>query len=198
MPQNVNDLFLTEKLGLFQRFFLQQKIDSNLRKNQDFYEFKINNLFLARTVADIIEKEAEGILPNWLALKSELYQSSAIERKLSNHPLSTDFCFSPKLVSYLVVRRNKTKLEFFEKYHLVFIPGFDKYIVTLYSKNPKNNLVEYFAIGTADGYLEPKNAAKEIIGTFNKNIFSSWKIKRKVMLLQSGIMDYEEISECLF
>ncbi|OUT98439.1 MAG: hypothetical protein CBC01_03460 [Betaproteobacteria bacterium TMED41] len=196
MSKNIGELHLTQELSIFQEYFSKKNILSVSSGTTNIYDTQTDDFFLASTIARIIDCGINGVLPNWLALKNELYKSIYECNKNENHPLSNDLCFSPKLILHIVTRHIVTKLEYFEKYQLVFIPGFNSYIATLKLKNPKNNSTENFAIGTADGFLSPKIAAKTIILEFNKACFTENTIKKKLMLLESGLMDFEEMEKC--
>ena len=195
MSNNIGDLHLIQEINIFQKFFSEQNLSGFMSNKTNIFDMNHKNFHLACTVAKIIDNGINGVLPNWLALKNELNVNHFKKKKANNHPLSNVLCFSPQLIFYIIVRHKKTKLETFEKYQLVFIPGFDNYVVTLYLSNPENRLTEHFAIGKADCYMAPKNAAKKIIFDFNESCYRGGRIREKLMTLESDIVDFEEMDE---
>ena len=194
MSKELGDLHLIQELNIFQDYFSKHSDFSYFPYIGEFDHSKSVNLKLAETVAEIIDNGINGVVPNWIALKNELFKNK--KNKIPIHPLSKDFSFSPKLISNILVRHKKTKLELFEKYRLVFIPGFDNYIVTLHSKNPQSNLITHFAIGTANGFMAPKKAAIKIVSQFNRICIREKNLKTKLMHLESGLIDFEEMDSC--
>ena len=194
MSDYIGDLHLTQELKIFSTYFSTLNDSSYFPCISSPFVPKSHTLKLANTVAEIIDNGINGVIPNWIALKDELYKNSEI--KTSNHPLSNNFSFSPKLISNILVRHNRIKIELFEKYRLVFIPGFDNYIVTLHSKNHQRKVNNHIAIGTADGFLTPKNAAMKIVSEFNKICIKENNARTKLMHLESGLMDFEEMDSC--
>ena len=194
MSKKIGDLHLIQELNIFQKYFSKHINFSYSSLTEELFDPKSHEHKLAKTVAEIIDNRINGVTPNWIALKDELYKSTKIE--IPNHPLSQNFSFSPMLVSSILVRHNLTKIELFEKYRLVFIPGFNNYIVTLHSKNPGSRLFNHLAIGTADGFLAPKKAAMKIVSRFNEIRIRENNTKTKLMHLESGLMDFEEMDSC--
>ena len=194
MSDDIGDLHLTQELKIFSTYFSTLNDSSYFPCISSPFVPKSYTLKLANTVAEIIDIGINGVIPNWIALKDELYKNSEI--KISNHPLSHNFSFSPKLISNILVRHNRIKIELFEKYRLVFIPGFDNYIVTLHSKNHQRKVNNHVAIGIADGFLAPKNAAMKIVSEFNEICIKENNARTKLMHLESGLMDFEEMDSC--
>ena len=194
MSKKIGDLHLIQELNIFQKYFSKHINFSYSSLTEELFDPKSHEHKLAKTVAEIIDNGINGVTPNWIALKNELYKKN--ETIAPNHPLSQNFSFSPKLISNVLVRHNMTKIELFEKYRLVFIPGFDNYIVTLHSKNFQSMLSNHFAIGAANGFMAPKNAAMKIVSQFNKIYISEYHAKTKLMHLESGLIDFEEMDSC--
>ena len=57
-------------------------------------------------------------------------------------------------------------------------------------------LSNHFAIGAANGFMAPKNAAMKIVSQFNEICISEYHAKTKLMHLESGLIDFEEMDSC--
>tara|TARA_A100001011_G_scaffold37796_1_gene35798 strand:- start:104 stop:700 length:597 start_codon:yes stop_codon:yes gene_type:complete len=196
MLADSNHLHLINELQIFQKFFSKPSVITQQCFENGVIKTNSCDYILSSAISQIISHGINGVLPNWLALRKELFNKKTKKLKKINHPSVNLFNFSPQLIFQVIVRDKTTQNELFEKYKIVFVPGFDNYIVTLQSKNLSRNYFKDFAIGKADGSLSPKRAAKEIINEFNKTC-EKFNVKKKILLLlDSGIMYPEELHEC--
>tara|TARA_B100000214_G_C23698296_1_gene504088 strand:+ start:81 stop:677 length:597 start_codon:yes stop_codon:yes gene_type:complete len=197
MSFNLYKLHLTQKLEIFQNYFSRcWEFPQTNSVGSD--HSSSNNFLLASLVAHIIEKRLYGSTSNWLALKKEMFgynKPSSIQQK---HPLVSMFSFNSKLVYQTYSREKNTLSEYVDKYKIVFIPGFDNYIVTLSSKNLNLGYFKHFAIGNTDGSTSPIKAATKIINRYNQHCQLQNNLKENLITLQSGIIHPQELASLCF
>jgi hypothetical protein len=76
-----------------------------------------------------------------------------------------------------------------EAYHLTYLPGFDKFVVTASRDGPDAWGCSDHAIGVADGGLDPVEAAKEVVIGQWRYQFDNWEQSRWAYLLGEGLID---------
>ena len=76
-----------------------------------------------------------------------------------------------------------------ESYHVTYLPGFDKFVVTASRDGPDAWGCSDHAIGVADGDLSPVEAAKKVIVEFWGSQVSAWEQCRWAYLFGEGLID---------
>ena len=76
-----------------------------------------------------------------------------------------------------------------ESYHVTYLPGFDKFVITSSRDGPDAWGCSDHAIGVADGNLEPIEAAKEVITEFWRMQRNAWEQSRWAYLFDEGLID---------
>ena len=141
---------------------------------------------LAIAVAQIILHEIQGSLPQWASVSDD---DVFLNRKKHRRHKDARLVFNPRLVCTINWADSGPGFSWPESYHVTFVPGFDKFIVTASRDGDDAWGCSDHAIGVADGSLSPVEAAKGIIIDFWRNQFLSWDQERWAYLFDEGLID---------
>ena len=126
-------------------------------------------------VAQILLHEIQESLPQWASVREE---AVVLNRKEHRRHKDARLVFSPQLVCTINWADSGPGFSWPESYHVTYLPGFNKFVVT--ASRDGNDVwgCSDHAIGVADGMLEPIEAAKEAILHYWRIQHGSWDQER--------------------
>ena len=141
-------------------------------------------------VARILLKEIQGSLPQWAAVKED--GEVILNRKsIKRHPKATKLTFLPHFVCCINWADSGPGYSWPESYHVIYIPGFEKFVVTA-SRDGAD------AQGCADHAIGWGEVSEGALLVAKRLIQADWDHKRKeydqerwVYLFDEGLVDSE-------
>lgn len=141
-------------------------------------------------VARILLKEVQDSLPQWAAVKED--GAVILNRKsIKRHPKAAKLIFLPKFVCCINWADSGPGYSWPESYHVIYIPGFEKFIVTA-SRDGAD------AQGCADHAIGWGEASEGALLVAKRLIQADWDHKRKeycqerwIYLFDEGLVDSE-------
>jgi len=143
-------------------------------------------LRLAIAVAQILLHEIQGTLPQWASVRGE---TVTLNRKEHKRHKNARLAFNPQHVCTINWADSGPGFSWPESYHVTYLPGFDKFVITSSRDGPDAWGCSDHAIGVADGNLEPIEAAKEVITEFWRMQRNAWEQSRWAYLFDEGLID---------
>jgi hypothetical protein len=138
---------------------------------------------LAVAVSQILLHEIQESLPQWASVSDD---EVFLNRKKHKRHKDARLAFNPRLICTINWADSGPGMSWPESYHVTFLPGFDKFIVTSSRDGPDAWGCSDHAIGVADGSLSPTEAAKEVIINFWRSQVLSWGQERWAYLFDEG------------
>jgi hypothetical protein len=140
---------------------------------------------LAIAVAQILLHEVQGTLPQWAASG----ESVSLNRREHKRHQDARLSFNPQLICTINWANSGPGFSWPEAYHVTYLPGFDKFVVTTSRDGPDVWGCADHAIGSADGRPGSAEAAKEIIIGFWRSQSDDWEQPRWAYLFEEGLID---------
>jgi hypothetical protein len=141
---------------------------------------------LGIAVAQILLSHVQGTLPQWASVRCETVY---LNRKEHKRHKDSRLAFNPQLVCTINWADSGPGFSWPESYHVTFLPGFNKFVITSSRDGPDAWGCADHAIGVANGNLSPIEAAKEVIIEFWRGQFQSWDQPRWAYLFDGGLID---------
>lgn len=189
MNQNVIALIPQIELDLIEAYLANDPSSSF----QDYFDQ--NNIpqgelasSLEIAVARILLKPIQSTLPQWAAVR----ENGAVilnRKEIKRHPRATALTFQPRLICCVNWADSAPGFSWPESYHITYIPGFERFIVTS-SRDGED------AFGSADhalgwGHLAEGESlvAKRLVQRFWSDQYSGWEQERWAYLFDEGLID---------
>jgi hypothetical protein len=141
---------------------------------------------LAIAVAQIVLHHIQGSLPQWASVRGE---KVILNREEHKRHQDARLKFDPRHICTVNWADSGPGFSWPEAYHLTYLPGFDKFVVTASRDGPDAWGCSDHAIGVADGGLDPVEAAKEVVIGQWRYQFDNWEQSRWAYLLGEGLID---------
>jgi hypothetical protein len=147
---------------------------------------------LAIAVAQILLHHVQGSLPQWASVTAD---KVSLNRKEHKRHKDARLAFNPQLICTINWADSGPGFSWPESYHVTYLPGFDKFVITASRDGPDAWGCSDHAIGVADGSLNPVEAAKEVIVDFWATLVSDWEHSRWAYLFSEGLIDKQTANE---
>jgi len=141
---------------------------------------------LAIAVAQILLHHIQKSLPQWASVKGS---KVSLNRKAHKRQKAARLAFNPQLICTVNWADSAPGFSWPESYHVTYLPGFDKFVVTASRDGPDAWGCADHAIGVANGSLDPVDAAKEVVTDFWRMQLNSWEQPRWAYLFDQGLID---------
>jgi hypothetical protein len=141
---------------------------------------------LAIAVAQILLHHVQGTLPQWASVSGGTVNVNRQEHKRHK---DARLAFNPKLVCTINWADSGPGFSWPEAYHVTYLPGFDKFVITASRDGPDVWGCADHAIGVADGSQGPVEAARQAITDFWRMQVNEWEQCRWVGLFAEGLID---------
>jgi len=154
--------------------------------NQIPDDAKVGQLSIA--VARVLLNKIQNSLPQWAAV-TESGKVLLNRKEIKRHPKATKLTLDPRLVCCINWADSGPSYSWPESYHVTFIPGFEKYIVTASRDGTDVYGCSDHALGwgaMAEGEMP---IAKRIIQHYWGDMRYEWEQERWVYLLKKGLID---------
>jgi hypothetical protein len=138
---------------------------------------------LAIAVAQILLHHVQATLPQWASIGEKVI----LNRKAHKRHKDARLIFNPQLVCTINWADSGPGLSWPESYHVTYLPGFDKFVVTASRDGPDAWGCADHAIGVADGSLNSVEAAQPVIIEFWRGL--SWSQPRWAYLFDEGLVN---------
>ena len=142
----------------------------------------------AIAVAQILLHEIQGSLPQWASVREE---EVSLNRKEHHRHKDARLVFNPQLVCTINWADSGPGFSWPESYHVTYLPGFEKFVVTASRDGDDLWGCSDHAIGVTDAKLGPIEAAKELIVNFWRMQFEGWDHEPWAYLFDEGLIDTE-------
>lgn len=139
----------------------------------------------AIAVAQILLHEIQDSLPQWASVGES---GAILNRKKHRRHKDARLVFSPLLVCTVNWADSGPGISWPESYHVTYLPGFDRFVVTASRDGDDVWGCSDHAIGVADGKLGPTEAAKELILNFWRIQYGGWNQDRWAYLFDEGLI----------
>ena len=93
-------------------------------------------------------------------------ERNSLNRKEHKRHKDARLAFNPQLICTINWADSGPGFSWPESYHVTYLPGFDKFVVTASRDGPDAWGCDDHAIGVANGGLSPVDAAKEVVTEF--------------------------------
>jgi len=113
----------------------------------------------------------------------------SLNRKEHKRHKDARLAFNPQLICTINWADSGPGFSWPESYHVTYLPGFDKFVVTASRDGPDAWGCADHAIGVANGSLSPVDAAKEVVTEFWRMQLNSWEQPRWAYLFDEGLID---------
>lgn len=146
---------------------------------------------LAIAVAQILLNKIQGTLPQWAAMQDDKLVVNRVEHRRHK---DARLAFNPKLICTINWADSGPGYSWPEAYHVTYLPGFDKFVVTGSRDGADVWGCADHAIGVADGKLDPVEAAKGIIVEYWRGMVcgdDAWDQGRWAYLFDAGLIGDE-------
>ena len=140
---------------------------------------------LSVAIAQIILHHIQGTLPQCASVGTTV----RLHRKEHRRQKDARLSFNPQLVCTINWADSAPGISWPEAYHVTYLPGFDKFVITASRDGPDAWGCADHAIGVADGNLDPVEAAKEVIIEFWRSQVNTWDQCRWAYLLNHGLIE---------
>lgn len=140
---------------------------------------------LAVAVAQILLHEIQETLPQWYGDGNPENYNRQPHRRHKDARL----VFNPRLVVEINWANSGPGFSWPEAYHVTYVPGFDKHVVTASRDGEDAMGCSDHAIGFAEGSLDPVEAAKRAILPYWSWMFHEWEQRRWVEVYTEGLVD---------
>jgi hypothetical protein len=138
---------------------------------------------IAIAAAQIILHHVQATLPQWSSVSGGTVN---LNRKEYKRHKDARLTFNPQLVCTINWADSGPGYSWPESYHVTYLPGFDKFVITASRDGPDVWGCADHAIGVAEGSLSPIEAAKQAITEF-------WRMQvngpRWAYLFDEGLID---------
>jgi hypothetical protein len=141
---------------------------------------------LAIAVAQILLHHIQGRLPQWASVRGS---KVTLNRKAHRRHKDARLAFNPHLICTVNWADSGPGFSWPESYHVTYLPGFDKFVVTASRDGPDAWGCADHAIGVAKGSLDQVDAAKEVVSEFWRMQLNSWDQPRWAYLFDEGLID---------
>ena len=141
---------------------------------------------LAIAVAQILLHHIQDTLPQWASGSGDTLSLNRDEHKRHKEARLE---FNPKLVCTINWADSGPGFSWPEAYHITYLPGFNKFVVTASRDGDDMWGCADHAIGVADGNLEPVEAAKKAITAYWAGQVEDWDQNRWAYLFDEGLVD---------
>jgi hypothetical protein len=141
---------------------------------------------LAIAVAQILLNHIQGTLPQWASVRGS---KVTLNRKAHRRHKDARLAFNPRLICTVNWADSGPGFSWPESYHVTYLPGFDKFVVTASRDGPDAWGCADHAIGVAKGSLDQVDAAKEVVSEFWRMQLNSWDQPRWAYLFDEGLID---------
>ena len=141
---------------------------------------------LAIAVAQILLHHIQGTLPQWASVNGDTVN---LNREKHKRHKDARLAFSPQLICTINWADSGPGFSWPESYHVTYLPGFDKFVITASRDGPDTWGCADHAIGVADGSLSPVDAAKGVITEFWRMQVNEWDQCRWAYLFDQGLID---------
>ena len=141
---------------------------------------------LAIAVAQILLHHVQGTLPQWASVSGD---TVSLNRKAHKRHKDARLAFNPQLICTINWADSGPGFSWPESYHVTYVPGFDKFVITASRDGPDAWGCSDHAIGVGDGSLSSIEAAKEVLTEFWRMQVSAWDQPRWAYLFSQGLID---------
>jgi hypothetical protein len=141
---------------------------------------------LAIAVAQILLHHIQGTLPQWSSARGDTLQ---LNRQANKRHKDARLTFNPQLVCTINWADSGPGYSWPESYHVTYLPGFDRFVMTASRDGPDAWGCADHAIGVADGSLSPVEAAQQVITEFWRMLMNEFEHSRWVYLFDVGLID---------
>jgi hypothetical protein len=141
---------------------------------------------LAIAVAQILLHHIQGTLPQWSSASGDTLQ---LNRQAHKRHKDARLAFNPQLVCTINWADSGPGYSWPESYHVTYLPGFDRFVMTASRDGPDAWGCADHAIGVADGSLSPVEAAQQVITEFWRMLMNEFEHSRWVYLFDVGLID---------
>ena len=141
---------------------------------------------LAIAVAQILLHHIQETLPQWASMRGS---EVSLNRKEHKRHKDARLAFNPQLICTINWADSGPGFSWPESYHVTYLPGFDKFVVTASRDGPDAWGCDDHAIGVANGSLGPVDAAKEVVTEFWRMQVDAWEQPRWAYLFDEGLID---------
>ena len=138
-------------------------------------------------VAQILLNKIQDTLPQWTAMKAD--DTLVVNRLEHKRHKDALLAFNPKLVCNINWADSGPGFSWPEAYHVTYLPGFDKFVITGSRDGADVWGCADHAIGVADGNLDPVDAAKGVIVEYWRNQVNEWDQSRWACVFDEGLID---------
>ena len=146
---------------------------------------------LSIAVAQIILNEIQGELPQWFSKRPN---KNFFGRRHHKRHEAARLAFTPQKILCLNWADSGPGFSWPEEYHVTYIPGFDKHIVTASRDSADVWGCTDHAIGFEDGSLSPEEAAHIAVVKYWR-MQEDWGQPRWAYLFSSGLVNAETAEE---
>ena len=141
---------------------------------------------LAIAVAQILLHHLQGTLRQWASVTGDTVN---LNRKAHKRHKDARLAFNPQLVCTINWANSGPGFSWPESYHVTYLPGFDKFVITASRDGPDAWGCADHAIGVVDGNQSPVEAAKQAITEFWRMQVIEWEGPRWAYLFAEGLID---------
>ena len=141
---------------------------------------------LAIAVAQILLHHIQERLPQWASVRGS---KVSLNRKEHKRHKDARLAFHPQLICTINWADSGPGFSWPKSYHVTYLPGFDKFVVTASRDGPDAWGCADHAIGVANESLSPVDAAKEVVTEFWRMQLNSWEQPRWAYLFDEGLID---------
>jgi len=162
----------------------------------DFYDYFTDNQIpsdtrvgqLSIAVARVLLNPIQDSLPQWAAV-TDSGKVLLNRKEIKRHPQATKLTLDPRLVCGINWAISGSRNSWPESYHITFIPGFDKYIVTASRDGTDVHGSADHALGWGTVTEGELPTAKRLIQEFWRDMLCEWEQERWDTLLKKGVID---------
>lgn len=140
---------------------------------------------LAIAVAQILLHDIQGTLPQWASIR----ETVTLNRKEHKRHQDARLAFNPQHLCTINWADSGPGFSWPEAYHVTYLSGFNKFVITASRDGPDAWGCADHAIGVADGNLKPIEAAEEVITDFWRMQLNTWDQPRWAYLFGEGLID---------
>jgi hypothetical protein len=147
---------------------------------------------LSVAVAQILLNRIQGTLPQtgWIDANND---ARASRQEIKRHKDATKLSFSPRLICCINWADSGPGISWIEAYHITFIPGFEKYIVTSSRDGDDAWECTDHAIGIGDPSEDPINVSRRLLTEFWSH--QPAEQARWAYLVDVGLIDHKTADE---
>lgn len=139
-------------------------------------------------VARVLLNPIQGTLPQWAAVR-ESGEVLLNRKEIKRHPDATTLTFHPRLVCCINWADSAPGYSWPESYHVTYIPGFERFIVTASRDGAEPFGCADHALGWGTAAEGELLVAKRIIQGFWQHHRHEWDQERWAYLFDEGLID---------